>query len=85
MLRKSAIYEQCVEFLNISKEIFLEKGKPLFKMLPIQYVNTTLSIPNHYLWFAHPVTWKDAFEKRFINTQYKTASGSIIVDKVLTN
>ncbi len=66
-----------VKFINITKKSFLNNGKPLFKIISSQWANNTLGV-NHYLWFANPANWKDAFEKRFIDLSYKLKSNSMV-------
>ena len=61
-----------LRFINISKDEFLSK-KLLHKFMPLEYALETLN--NQHLWFANPTTWKDPFEKRFIEATYRGPSG----------
>ena len=56
-----------VQFVNMTKEDFLSK-KRLHKFMPLENALKTLS--NKELWFADPSTWKDPFEKRFLDSDY---------------
>lgn len=56
-----------IKFLNITKEEFLST-KLLHRYMPLEYALKTLN--NKQLWFSNPVTWKDPFEKRFIEARY---------------
>lgn len=62
-----------IHFINITKKAFLSK-KPLFKIIQENKINSTIGL-KPYLWFADPGTWKDAFERRFIDVSYKDSSG----------
>lgn len=57
-----------IKFLNITKENFFST-KLLHKYMPLEYALKTLA--ERKLWFANPVTWKDPFEKRFIEAEYE--------------
>ena len=63
-----------LKFVNITREEFLSK-KLLHKFMPLEYALNTLE--GKHLWFANPVTWKDPFEKRFIEATYKDSKGKI--------
>ena len=65
-----------VHFVNITQQEFLNEKVPLFKIVPVNRLVSTLG-PKHYLWFANPKIWDDPFEKRFIVTPFKTASGNV--------
>ena len=56
-----------ITFVNITKEEFLAK-KVLYKHMPLE--NALRSINEKYLWFANPSTWKDPFERRFLDARY---------------
>ncbi len=56
-----------INFVNISKREFLEK-KLLYKHMPLENALKTLN--EKYLWFANPSSWKDPFEKRFLEAKY---------------
>lgn len=56
-----------IHFVNITKEEFLKK-KLLYKHLPLEYALHTLK--DKSLWFANPSTWKDPFERRFLEAKY---------------
>lgn len=56
-----------IQFINITKEEFLSKGR-LYKFMPLENALRTLS--SRELWFANPSTWKDPFEKRFLDAEY---------------
>ena len=57
-----------IKFLNITKDNFFST-KLLHKYMPLEYALKTLA--ERKLWFANPVTWKDPFEKRFIEAEYE--------------
>lgn len=56
-----------IHFVNLNEEDFLKK-KLLYKHMPIE--NALRSLNEKYIWFANPTTWKDPFEKRFIEAKY---------------
>lgn len=56
-----------VQFLNITKEEFLS-SKLLYKHLSLE--NALRTLENKSFWFANPSTWKDPFEKRFLEAKY---------------
>lgn len=56
-----------IQFINITKEEFFS-SKLLHKYMPLEYALKTLN--NKQLWFANPITWKDPFEKRFIEAKF---------------
>lgn len=56
-----------INFVNITEEEFL-KSKVLYKHMPLENALRTLN--DKYLWFANPSTWKDPFEKRFLEARY---------------
>ena len=56
-----------IHFINISEEYFLKK-KLLYKHMPLE--NALQSLKGKYLWFANPSTWKDPFERRFLEAKY---------------
>ena len=56
-----------INFVNITKEEFL-KTKILYKHLPLE--NALRTLEDKTLWFANPTTWKDPFEKRFLEAKY---------------
>ena len=62
------------QFVNITKEEFF-KTKLLHKYMPLEYALKTLN--EKKLWFANPTSWKDPFEKRFIEAQYKSKKGKL--------
>ena len=61
-----------VQFVNMTREEFLSK-KRLHKFMPLENALKTLS--NQELWFADPSTWKDPFEKRFLDSDYVDTNG----------
>lgn len=63
-----------VQFVNITEEEFF-KTTLLHKYMPLEYALKTLN--EKKLWFANPTSWKDPFEKRFIEAQYKSKSGRL--------
>ena len=63
-----------IQFVNITKKEFF-KTKLLHKYMPLEYALRTLN--EKKLWFANPTTWRDPFEKRFIEAQYKSKEGKI--------
>lgn len=56
-----------ITFVNITEDEFLE-NKLLYKHMPLE--NSLRSLNGKYLWFANPSTWKDPFEKRFLEAKY---------------
>jgi len=56
-----------ITFVNITEDEFLE-NKLLYKHMPLE--NALRSLNEKYLWFANPFTWKDPFEKRFLEAKY---------------
>lgn len=56
-----------ITFVNITKDEFL-KHKLLYKYMPLE--NALKSLNEKYMWFANPSTWKDPFEKRFLEAKY---------------
>lgn len=58
-----------IKFINIEDD---EKGflssKLLYKIMPLEYALSALN--TNSLWFTKPETWKDPFEKRFIDNYY---------------
>lgn len=56
-----------IQFINITREEFLSKDR-LYKFMPLENALRTLS--SNELWFANPSTWKDPFEKRFLDAEY---------------
>ncbi len=56
-----------VNFINLDKKSFLER-KLLFKIMPFEHSIFTLETKS--FWFATPETWKDPFERRFIDNKY---------------
>ena len=56
-----------INFVNITEEEFLAQ-KYLYKHMPLE--NALRSLKDEYLWFANPATWKDPFEKRFLDAKY---------------
>lgn len=56
-----------INFVNITEEEFL-KSKVLYKHMSLENALRTLN--DKYLWFANPSTWKDPFEKRFLEAKY---------------
>lgn len=63
-----------IQFVNITEEEFF-KTTLLHKYMPLEYALKTLN--EKKLWFANPASWKDPFEKRFIEAQYKSKSGRL--------
>lgn len=63
-----------IKFVNITEKEFFET-KLLHKYMPLEYALKTLN--EKKLWFANPTSWKDPFEKRFIEAQYKSKSGKL--------
>lgn len=63
-----------LKFVNITREEFLSK-KLLHKFMSLEYALSTLE--KKCLWFANPTTWKDPFEKRFIEAKYKDCKGKV--------
>lgn len=71
-----------VIFINLTREKFLST-KLIYRYMPMEYALQTLN--NQELWFAKPSTWKDPFEKRFIEAMYKVQNQIIdfpLKDKV---
>ena len=60
-----------IQFVNIAEDEFF-KTTLLHKYMPLEYALKTLN--EKKLWFANPTSWKDPFEKRFIEAQYKSKS-----------
>lgn len=56
-----------VRFVNITQDEFF-RHKILYKYLPLE--NALRTLKDKSLWFANPVTWKDPFEKRFLEAKY---------------
>lgn len=56
-----------IQFVNITQEDFLSK-KILYKHMPLE--NALRFLKDKAFWFANPMTWKDPFEKRFIEAKY---------------
>ena len=56
-----------VHFVNITEEEFLNQ-KILYKHLSLE--NALRTLKDKSLWFANPATWKDPFEKRFLEAKY---------------
>ena len=56
-----------IQFVNITKEEFLQ-SKLLYKHLPLE--NALRTLKDKSLWFANPMTWKDPFERRFLEAKY---------------
>lgn len=56
-----------IKFVNISEKDFLA-AKLIYKMLPLEYALAMLQ--DKTIWFAKPETWKDPFERRFIDDIY---------------
>lgn len=56
-----------IKFLNTTKEEFLS-SKLLYKHLPLE--NALRTLEDKSLWFANPTTWRDPFEKRFLDAKY---------------
>lgn len=63
-----------IQFVNITKEEFF-KTTLLHKYMPLEYALKTLN--EKKLWFANPTSWKDPFERRFIEAQYKSNKGKL--------
>lgn len=61
-----------VQFVNMTREEFLSK-KRLHKFMPLE--NALKILSDHELWFADPSTWKDPFEKRFLDSDYVDRDG----------
>lgn len=61
-----------LKFVNMTREEFLSKTL-LHKFMSLE--NALDSLNNKRLWFANPTTWKDPFEKRFIEATYKDNNG----------
>lgn len=60
-----------IKFVNITEKEFLQ-SKLLYKHMPLE--NALRTLEEKTLWFANPATWKDPFEKRFLDARY-TKSG----------
>lgn len=61
-----------LKFVNITRQEFLS-DKLLHKFMSLENALDTL---NHkHLWLANPTTWKDPFEKRFIEATYIDNNG----------
>ena len=58
-----------VRFLGISRKKFLEDYKKLFHYTPERYLDDILKENTHR--FSNPMTWKDPYEKYFLNPKYK--------------
>ena len=56
-----------IKFVNITEGEFLQ-SKLLYKHLPLE--NALRTLKDKSLWFANPITWKDPFEKRFLEAKY---------------
>lgn len=56
-----------IKFVNITEEEFL-RSKLLFKHMPLE--NALRTLKDKTIWFANPTTWKDPFEKRFLEAKY---------------
>lgn len=56
-----------IQFVNITEKEFL-KHKLLYKHMPLE--NALRSLNEKYFWFANPSSWKDPFEKRFLEAKY---------------
>lgn len=56
-----------VRFVNITRDEFLRQ-RILYKHLPLE--NALRTLKDKSLWFANPTTWKDPFEKRFLEAKY---------------
>lgn len=65
-----------VHFVNITPKDF--QTIALFKLIKEDFIDSTIGRANPYLYFANPVSWNDAFEKRFINVQYKEGNNPIV-------
>lgn len=63
-----------LEFVNITREEFLSK-KLLHKYMPLEYALDSLN--NRHLWFANPTTWKDPFEKKFVEAEFTDKATTI--------
>lgn len=64
-----------IQFINITKDEFF-RTKLLHKYMPLEYALKTLN--EKKLWFANPTSWKDPFEKRFIEALYVSKNRRII-------
>lgn len=56
-----------IKFLNITESEFLRK-KLIYKYMPLEFALEI--IKGKYLWLCNPASWKDPFEKRFIEAKY---------------
>lgn len=56
-----------VQFINTTEEEFLS-SKLLYKFMPLE--NALRTLEDQSFWFANPSTWKDPFEKRFLEAKY---------------
>lgn len=56
-----------LHFVNITEEEFL-KQKLLYKYMPLE--NALRTLKDKSFWFANPETWKDPFERRFLEAKY---------------
>lgn len=65
-----------LEFINITESEFLS-NKLLHKYMPLEYALEMLN--NKHLWFANPAIWKDPFEKKFVDANFKDRKTSKIV------
>lgn len=63
-----------IQFVNITEEEFF-KTRLLHKYMPLEYAIKTLN--EKKLWFANPTSWKDPFERRFIEAKYKSRRGRL--------
>lgn len=61
-----------VKFVNITEEEFLS-SKLLYKHLSLE--NALRTLEDKSFWFASPSTWKDPFEKRFLEARYVKDNG----------
>ena len=56
-----------IQFVNITEAEFLKK-KLVYKYMPLE--NALRTLETQSLWFTNPESWKDPFEKRFLNAKY---------------
>ena len=61
-----------IQFVNITEDEFF-KTALLHKYMPLEFALKTLN--EKKLWLANPTSWKDPFEKRFIEAQYESKNG----------
>jgi len=65
-----------IHYINFAdKDEFLAGGKFIYKFMPLE--NALRSLKERYLWLANPESWKDPFERRFIDAKYANGKGKL--------